>query len=106
MWIQLPAAFVCSDKSSYVQGLSLSDFNQFSGDVCGRYRSGLAMRQWKVCVYVYVCEYVCVLDACAQACLWESQNTWVIETVKEWESTKAFHNSIHLKRNLILHQTP
>lgn len=34
MWIQLPAAFVSSDKSSYVQSLSSSDFNQFSGEVC------------------------------------------------------------------------
>ncbi len=101
MWIQLPAAFVCSDKSSYVQGLSLSDFNQFSGEVC----AGDTDQDLPYVSERFVCVCVCVLDACAQTCLWECQN-WVIETVKERENTKAFYNRIHLKRNPIPHQSP
>lgn len=62
MWIQLAAAFVCSDKSSYVQSLSPSDFNQFSGEVCvcvcRRYRSGLCRTSVKNV-------RVRFLDACA-----------------------------------------
>lgn len=59
MWIQLPAAFVCSDKSSYVQGLSLSDFNQFSGEVCAGDTDQDVPYVSEMCVW-------CVLDACAQ----------------------------------------
>lgn len=59
MWIQLSAAFVCSDKSSYVQGLSLSDFNQFSGEECAgdtdQDLPSISERRACVRVRVYVC---------------------------------------------------
>lgn len=64
MRIQLPAAFVCSDKSSYVQGLSLSDFNQLSGDVCvGDTDQDLPYVSER-------CVCVCILDACVRTTEW------------------------------------
>lgn len=63
LWIQLPAAFVCSDKSSYVQGLSRSDFNQTSGGECARDTD----QNLPSISAGWMC--ACALNACVWACL-------------------------------------
>ena len=50
-------------QSSYVQGLSLSDFNQFSGEVCvGDADQDLlyVSERYCMCMCLYVCMCVCV----------------------------------------------